>query len=255
MKRILFAAGFLALMVFSASAGTEHIGKKIKFVMKSGEEVVGVLKSETSDSVLVETETGLRTLKSADVEKAAVVHENTGLVIEDEPASPRAGPSGPSAYHRLGIVSLGAGSESGGLEISYYEYIAQNRWSVKVSLLNFQARSKPFQETWDDGYWRYTATESVDTMVWAPLWVRKYLVPADSRAWPYLGAGLAYRATTKYHYVLPDEDKSGFIPAAEAGLDFGGKMLRGSVGLLYFPGGSDTSILTVNVGLSLLWKA
>ena len=183
----------------------------------------------------------------------------------------------PKNFNRLSLFSGGFNlgkSGGGGGELPGYEFVSRSGFAVRAVPLSGYYWQKNRDELIETTYYYYSAHSTIEKAMpysyteteggtvqdsafnWAPVWIRYYLLQWPNRVWPYVGAALNYHEFTRGHYFESDETFSGVRPAAEIGLDFGGRMPRGSVNLKYFPGSGekgDDAMIVLSAAMALGW--
>jgi len=250
---MMFFLVLLSVMQVSAEMGE---GRVINLELNDGEGVYGMIKKLTLETAEILTDSGLRTIKRADVKRVIFVKDAFDQALQENvkfsiPSSPRA--VGPAAFHRLNIFSMGGGQGYGG-DLVAYEYINRARWGFKFSFLNGYFRSEIKREYQTGSYYYAYGDVGSATVAYAPFWIRRYFAESKKAVWPFIGAGIAYTYSEKRTRLFPDDfvAERGINPAGEIGIDFGGRTVRGVLSFRYLH--APFPIMVANVGLSIGWS-
>lgn len=169
---VLCAALFLTLFFVSAGRTEEMpVGKKVKFYMKSGAQLQGVIKSSDQNAAVFMNGKEEKVISYSDVERVVVLSDQRPVPVATEKPGDRSRRS----IHRITPLSvfIGAGGESGGVEICAYEFIGQNGLGVRVTPLSVYGFSKEIQTTriYSSyyGYSSFTTQDIAEGYYWAPV--------------------------------------------------------------------------------------
>ena len=252
----LWAMVLLVCLVVGLKAEQMPVGKKVRVQLKSGDSIVGALRSSDVDKAVVFDGKEDKTVLFSDVEKIVVLSDQRMVVVQEEKPTTR----GRRSVHRITPIAVSfGGSESGGVEICGYEFIGKSGMAVRVTPLSLYGFTKDIKTTSSSYYgtYTYTHTETVTGLYWTPVWFRAY-AKNSSAVWPYVGGTLAYHTfdgpTSDNNYN--GEAQGSIRPAADFGLDFGGRTVRGNIGgkAFFGEGGEDKSLFLFSIGLSIGWR-
>lgn len=254
--------GSMLIVLFLATglnAEQMPVGKKVKVQLKSGESIVGALRSSDVDKAVIFDGKEDKTFPYSDIEKIVVLSDQRMVVVQEEKPTVK----GPRSINRITPVSVSFGSESAGVELCGYEFIGRNGLAIRVtplSLYGFSSEKKQTYTAYDwygDPYER-TSTYTDEGFYYAPVWMRYYARNLSNGVWPYVGGTLAFHGFDDEgpgSSYSNDEIQTSMRPALDFGIDFGGRTVRGNVGgkAFFGEGGDDKTLIMFSLGLAIGW--